>query len=378
MKRRLTAAEIATVEAASWVTSHLRRRLDALDTTKVRWSRERAWEWSERTPWLVGANFVSSTAGNQLEMFQAATFDPVTIDRELGWAADLGMNSMRIFLHDLLWETEGSGFLDRVDEVLSIAASHGIGVMPVLFDGIWDPRPQAGPQGDPKPGVHNSMWLQSPGASVISDRRQWARLRGYVEAVMGRFATDDRVQVWDLFNEPDSPNPAYAFHEARNKQRLVAELLEQIWDWADGVDPDQPVTAGLFMHTLRAVEARPVSKVMLERSDVISFHSYQPRHQLVEIIDRLEGFGRPLLCTEWMGRPTLPVSLLEVFEQRRVGCWTWGLVDGRTQTNYPWTSWFTRYDPEVDGWFHDLLRPDGTPYDTDEAALFRRVTAAYR
>src|SRR4029077_2592941 len=45
------------------------------------WTKERARAWADSTGWLVGSNFIPSTAINQLEMWQAATFDPRTIDR---------------------------------------------------------------------------------------------------------------------------------------------------------------------------------------------------------------------------------------------------------------------------------------------------------
>jgi hypothetical protein len=158
---------------------------------RSRWTPQQAHQWSARTPWLLGANFTPSTASNQLELWQDETYDPETIDRELGWASrTLGMNSIRLFLHDLLWTAYGSGFLDRIDEVLSIATAHGIRTMPVLFDGIWDPDPRPGQQRQPRRGVHNSTWVQSPGAAVISDRSRWPTLRPYVEAVIGRVPTN--------------------------------------------------------------------------------------------------------------------------------------------------------------------------------------------
>lgn len=40
--------------------------------------------------WYFGANFIPSTAINQLEMWQKETFDPTTIDRELGFARKIG------------------------------------------------------------------------------------------------------------------------------------------------------------------------------------------------------------------------------------------------------------------------------------------------
>ena len=307
-------------------------------------------------------------------MFQADTFDPETIDRELGWAAGLGMNSVRIFLHHLLWECEGDGFLDRFDRVLGLASGHGISVMPVLFDGIWDPEPRCGPQREPRPGVHNSTWVQSPGSVIVADPARWVALRPYVEAVMGRFGGDPRVSIWDLFNEPDSPNPAYLRREIPHKQQLMARLVDRVFDWATLVDPDQPLTVALFLHTSRAAErARATARVSLERSDVVSFHSYQSRRGLLRTIERLERTGRPLVCSEWMARPGSPVSLIDELAGRGVDAYCWGLVDGRTQTRYPWTSWVRRA-PASRPWFHDLLHRDGTPYDEAEAAHLRRVS----
>jgi hypothetical protein len=44
-------------------------------------------------------------------------------------------------------------------------------------------------------------------------------------------------------------------------------------------------------------------------------------------------------------------------------------VNGRTQTHLPWPG-FGRDDPPG-LWFHDLLHPDGTPYDPKEIEVFR-------
>lgn len=341
---------------------------------RARWSATRAQEWAARTGWLLGCNFSPSTAGNQLELWQAATFDPETIDRELGWAADLGMNSIRLFLHDLAYEVDPVGFLDRVDEVLGIADHHQISVMPVLFDGIWDPDPRPGPQREPRPGIHNSTWLQGPGATIVADRTRWAALRPYVDAVLGRFGTDPRVVVWDLFNEPDSPNPAHARRDPAHKAELIGDLLELVWNWAEAADPDQPLTVGVYLFPHRHPErASRVARTAIERSDVISFHSYAAEPGLVAAIDELSRHGRPLVCTEWMGRPTSPVALARVLRDRGVGAYTWGLVDGRTQTRFPWTSWVRRSGPDTP-WFHDLLHADGRPYRAAEADLLRELS----
>jgi len=337
--------------------------------SEARWSSERAQAWWDQVGWLAGCNFTPSTAGNQLELWQAETYDPETIDRELGWAAELGFNSIRMFLHHLLMDDPG--FHERLDEVLGIASSHGIGALLVLFDGCWNPEARLGPQPSPRPGIHNSTWVQSPGFEVLSDPRRWPELRRYVVDTIERFTHDPRVHGWDLFNEPNGTSVYYPRTDARDKYRLARELLGQVFDWAQEVDPDQPLTTGVFLGTSGAVErGDPINQVMLGRSDVISFHSYLGRKRLDATIDHLVAYGRPLLCTEWLGRPRSPANLIEVFADRDVAAYNWGLVDGRTQTKYPWTSWQRPTKPDAP-WFHELLHPDGVPYDRREAELIR-------
>ncbi len=127
-----------------------------------RWPKERALAWSSQQPWLVGCNFIPSTAINQLEMWQADTFDAPTIDRELGFAESVGMNVVRVFLHNLAWEQDAAGFKERMGRFLALAEQHHIKAMFVLFDSCWNDHPKSGKQPAPKPGVHNSGWLRAP------------------------------------------------------------------------------------------------------------------------------------------------------------------------------------------------------------------------
>jgi len=121
-----------------------------------KWSEQQARDWYAKQPWLLGSNYNPASAINQLEMWQADSFDPKRIDLELGWAEGLGMNTMRVFLHDLLWQQDPEGFKRRLDQFLTIAAKHKIRPMFVLFDAVWDPDAKLGKQRAPKPGVHNS------------------------------------------------------------------------------------------------------------------------------------------------------------------------------------------------------------------------------
>jgi len=346
-----------------------------------RWTREQADEWAARSGWRLGCNFTPSTAGNQLEFWQADTFDPDTIDRELGWAADtLGMNTVRVYLHDILHAQDADGFLARLDTFLSIADSHGIASVPVLFDGVWNTRPEPGPQPEPRPKLHNSVWVQGPGARILYDSTSWAGLRPYVDGVLCRFGDDARVLAWDVFNEPDQADRD-TFREGTRERKSAAAcgLLEQVFEWARETGAQQPLTVGVWEYGADHVPvANDFNTIALAMSDIVSFHCYMPEAALRGVITSLAAHGRPLLCTEWLARSEGSVAaLLPVFRELNIGAINWGLVDGRTQTRFPWRSW-TEKVTDDEPWFHELLHRDGTPYDPEEASLFRSVSPVRR
>jgi hypothetical protein len=326
-----------------------------------RWTQSEAEAWFDRQPWLVGSNFIPSTAINQLEMWQAETFDAPTLERELAWAAGLGMNTVRVFLHDLAWTVDQAGFKARLESFLRIAAGHEIRPMVVIFDDCWNANPKPGPQPALIPGVHNSGWLQSPGITSVNDPATWERLEGYVRDVVGSFGQDRRILMWDLYNEPGNSNQG---------ERSLP-LLCKAFEWARETAPCQPLTAGLWF------DNDSLNAFLLEASDVVTFHNYSNAAHLAAQIGDLRRYGRPLCCTEWLLRGQSEVATcLPVFAEQRVGCYNWGLVSGKTQTIYPWGA--PQGGPEPDVWFHDLLRSDGSPYVSDEARLFRELTALHR
>jgi len=312
-------------------------------------------------------------------MWQAETFDPETIERELGWAARLGFTSVRLFLHDLLWQHDREGLIERIDRVLALAEGHRITVLLVLFDGVWDPFPVFGPQAEPRAGIHNSRWVQSPGAEILDDSRRHETLAPYVQGVIERFADDPRVDGWDLFNEPDNPNLAYHELELADKAERALELVQKTFAWARELDPSQPLTVGLWQGEWgNAAKQSEMNRYCLEASDVISFHFYGELNALRRRVEMLRTTGRPLWCTEWLARRMGSCfdPLLPWFRDQEIGTWNWGLVAGRTQTHFPWDSWLRPYHDEPDPWFHEILRGDGSAYDEDEVAFIRATTGA--
>ncbi|MFZ5831209.1 MAG: cellulase family glycosylhydrolase [Planctomycetota bacterium] len=350
------------------------------------WPKERAAAWGEKTPWLVGSNYVPQSAINQLEMWQADTFDAETIDRELGWAKGLGFNSLRVFLHDIPWRTDRDGYFERIDRFLDICKKHDIGVMFVLFDSVWDPEPKAGKQPAPRPHVHNSGWVQGPGRAILEDPARHDELKGYVIDIVGRYRNDPRVQVWDLVNEPDNPNTNSYGPKGKNtemppekKQQMAYLLVEKAFAWAREAEPSQPLTVGVWGGFVEAdAKPIPVFTLALEESDVISFHNYRPLENMKRSVERMKQYGRPVLCTEYMARPVGSTfdPILGYLKQENVGAYNWGFVSGKSQTIYAWETWQKPSAGEPELWFHDIFRPGGTPYIPAEVQYIRQVTGA--
>jgi hypothetical protein len=353
------------------------------DTSTVpgRWPAERARTYYANREWPVGANYNNRGAINQLEMWQAESFDTAQIDQELGWAAEIGMNSMRVYLHNLLWEQDSTGFLDRLEQYLTIAGRHGISTTFVLFDSVWNPESELGEQPDPRPHTHNSGWVQSPPERQLTgDRSHFPQFRSYVQGLLRHFDGDERIFMYDLYNEPDNNNFGKFPGEAVDtKLDRVFPLMRATFAWAREVDPSQPLTAGVWWGDISDPDnLGDFNAFQLANSDIISFHSYGDTASLhAKWLDHFSRYDRPLVCTEYMARTagSTFAGYLPIFRRERIGAYNWGLVSGKSQTIYPWESWDSTFTVEPHLWFHDVFRPDGTPYDGDEANLIRELTA---
>jgi len=344
-----------------------------------RWSAEKANSWYDQQPWLVGSNYVPENAINELEMWQAQSFDAAQIDKELGWAEDIGMNTMRVFLHDLVWQENPDGFKKRIDQFLEISSRHHIKPLFVLFDSCWDPQPRLGMQHPPIPGVHNSGWVQSPGAAALGDPGQEGRLKAYVTGVVGAFANDPRVLGWDVWNEPSNTNDgSYPRQELADKRQRVEALLPKVFSWAREARPSQPLTSGVWdIDFEKGTAPTRTQQIQLDNSDVITFHNYGWPESFEKEVQFLEKFKRPVICTEYMARSAGSTfdTILPLAKKFKVGAINWGFVAGKTQTYYPWDSWRHPYildQPTV--WFHEVLHPDGKPYREAEVRLIRELT----
>ncbi|MFZ9938086.1 MAG: 1,4-beta-xylanase [Luteolibacter sp.] len=354
-----------------------------------RWTVERINQWQQRHGWLVGCNYLPATAINQHEMWSAKTWDPATIARELDLARDTGFNTLRVYLHDRTHAEDPAGLLNRMDEFLKMSSTRGIKPMFVFFDACWLPpnkMPTLIPE--PRPGTHNSGWLQSPGYDLVqgyaSDPRLQERLKSYVQAVLRKFAADSRVRCWDLFNEPGNAahlrfndqggeNPGE--HRAPFTFDGDLALLKDVFRWARDVAPSQPLTSGVWKW--ERAEDHPIARTQLENSDIISFHSYSALGRMKKSVQTLRAGagGRPLLCTEYMARHTGSTfeDILPFLAAENIGAINWGFVDGKSQTRYSWGSWRKPESPDAQ-WFHDIYQRDGKPYRPGEVELIRRIS----
>jgi len=329
------------------------------DISTGRWTKEQAADWYKSRNWMIGCNFIPSTAVNQLEMWQAETFDTITINRELGWAEAIGFNTVRVFLHHLAWEQDSDGFKNRLNKYLSIADRYHIGTIFVLFDDCWNSTYRAGKQPDPKLGIHNSQWVQDPGELLYQKPELIKELERYVKDIIGSFATDQRVILWDLYNEPG--NSGY--------DSKSLPLLKKVFEWARTVHPSQPLSAGVWNYKLTGLNSFQV-----ENSDVITYHNYENDSLHQKCIDSLRIYGRPLICTEYMRRNISRFdNITPLLKKENIGAINWGLVSGKTNTIFAWDT------PIPDGsepklWFHDIFRRDGTPYKPEEVELIKKLT----
>ena len=345
----------------------------------MKWTEKQSNTWYSRQPWLVGCNFLPSSAINQLEMFQEDTFDQKTIERELDWAKDLGFNSLRVYLHDLLW-SEKEKFKKTFEKFLNICNEREIKPIVVLFDDCHRPYPKIGKQPIPVRGVHNSGWKQSPGMKLVNqvvedeiDAKELNRLKEFIQGILLDYSADERILMWDIYNEPGQ----FGLGDKS------LGLLQLCWEWAHEIRPSQPLTS-----CLDGAIGDGILKLNGENSDVITFHTYEAE-KLDPTIQRLKEFKRPIMCTEYMAREfgtTFEFSL-PIFKKENIGCYNWGLVAGKSQTHFGWSTilelqkrkkngdFLNDLDeiPEPEEWFHDIFRKDGSPFKEAEITFIKQI-----
>ena len=337
---------------------------DSKETEPIngRWTKARINHWFSKLPWIIGCNYVPTYAINQIEMWQKMTFNPEIIDKELALAESIGFNTIRIFAHDLVWETERAGFFSRVRQFLDLCQKHHQRVIYTIFTNGGSEPSVMGTQPAPIPEFHNGQWRQTPGVTRIMNRpEKWGAMESYVKETITAFADDERILIWDLFNEPGN-----------NKQvKDIAGFVRLIFSWARAINPSQPMTSAFLDYKLD-----PLNAFLAENSDLMSFHNYGPKKSLESAIESLAVFGRPIVCKEWLARHLRSTveDCLPVFKKHNVGAINWGLIPGKMQTNIPWKHLLAKNPEYRKIWFHDLFDENHKPYKQSEIDLIKKLS----
>ena len=326
--------------------------------TAQQWTPERAWQWYRSQPLPIGVNYISANSVSYTEMWMDYGFDPRLIDHELSLAQGTGFNCVRVVLSFTVWQGEPKAFRDRFEAFLTICEKRGLKVIPAFFDDCaFGPLtdPVFGKQPDEVVGWEANAWSPSPGHKLVRDPKARHDLERYVKDIMTAHLSDPRISIWDLYNEPSN--------SGMGDDSLP--LLRDVFAWARQVSPLAPVTSAPWDGG-----TAKVSEFQAANSDIITFHSYAPPLKLLQRIEELKRLGRPMICSEWMNRDTgsTVAACLPLFLAERVGCVSWGLVNGRDQTQLPWDH--RPGDPPPKIWMCDLFRPDFSPYDPVELTEF--------
>lgn len=351
---------------------------------KRQWTCEEANAWYAEYPWIRGCNFIGSDCANRRDMWQSYKNDErmATADRELALAEKTGFNTVRLIMDFDVWLQERESYMEILEKYIALCAAHGQSVMLTLTAEAQLPR---GDFADFKPktlgeqnyalGYHQGRgplppeeaakapyhWLENP---ALKDK-----FLTMIRDIVGRYAHDGRVIVWNVYNEPG----------ITIRERSIP-LLNMIFETVRSLDPDQPLAAdiwrGIDFNT--GLPKTAEERLSLELSDIISYHSYTTFPQMVLLIEALKKFNRPLFCTEWLNRinHSNVKELYPLFHIENIANYCWGFVVGKTQTNEPWENlWKQYYDPnkhvdyDFTVWQHDLFRANLRPYDPKETEL---------
>jgi hypothetical protein len=319
-------AVVTIANAAFGVEVEVKEGVSAGEFTGKQWSPEKANKWYDAQPLPCGFNYIPANAISYTEMWMPYNFDPELIDKELALAEGVGFNCLRVILPFVVWEHDPQAFKKRLDTFLDICDKRGLKVMIIFFDDCkFGPiaDPVYGKQPEVVPGYYANGWTPSPGHSMVRENSTWPRLEKSVKDIISTHKNDDRVWIWDLYNEPTN-----------FIGDVSIPLVEKTFQWAREVNPTQPLTSGQWNGNAQ------LNNVIYQNSDIITFHNYGNAGYLTAHIDDLKQYGRPIICTEWMARTmgSLFKTHLPIFLNENVGCMHWGLVNGKTQTHYTWGS----------------------------------------
>jgi Predicted beta-xylosidase len=298
------------------------------------------YDWS----WVQGAVFVPTNVVNQIEQWR--NYDHEINDRELSYAKTYGINFVRVFMHNLLWENDQDNFIANMNDFLALADKYDIKVELVFFDDCWNDFPVWGDQLAPRYGAHNSRWVEGPGDAVKANyAANKAKLKDYVQGVVQEFGNNDAVVLWNVYNEPSNG-------ESGLMDTVTKQIMNDARIWIKQAGSIKPVTS-----TGGQFSGGPFS-------DFISYHPYESNYPTYP---SQFGPNSGVLADEVMNRLTQTVpGVVENFGKKGMGFVMWELGIGRDNTRFPWGSDVNPLTEEPAVPFHGIVYPDGHPWDVND------------
>lgn len=346
-----------------------------------KWTTERAWKWYHTQKWIRGYCGYPSNCVNRIALWQEYKHEEVfeQLDREFALAEKTGLNAVRAVLQFEVWQNQHDSFMRHLEEYFALADRHGLKVMLVLGNDCtvarsrWKPaifgeqHVDWGYHSGIKGGQHAGDYREA-GYQLLDNPDVETQYYEMVEELAEKFGRDDRLQIWNVWNEIGNSNrnglsvPAMEkFFEILREKHVMQPLTADVWKFDENME----------IYTEAELRA-------LELSDVISFHWYGSFDKTVQLIDNLKRYGRPLICTEWLNRyeGNDVEHLLPLFWLENIGSYHWGLMQGYSQTYEPWGGYFIRQQNgenlDLTKWQHDIYRFNGLPYVPQEIEVFRR------
>lgn len=352
---------------------------------RERWSIKQAWSWYQQQPWVMGINYVPSVTLHAIELWQEDTWPEVmeSVHREFELMEDIGINGVRMFLPFHIWYYDRDKFLNRMDRFLEELASHGITMMPVIFNDCVGVKPEditpSMTRGWQKYDIgHHGGHKDNPFTGDMErigwclwDEPEWrASQEEYLVALLERFGNDKRIYAWDLWNEPGNSN----------RHDMSIPYIKRTFEVAREVNPKQPLTAGVWSYPQdyginEAADVEPVQRLALDESDIITFHQYEGIERVRRVVKVLQRENRPMMNTEWLNRiqDNFVKDNLPLYCEEGIGSYSWGLVAGKSQHFLPWDELWNHRELPLNRWQHDLFDTFFTPYDVGELNLMRKM-----
>ncbi len=352
------------------------------------WTKEEAWTWYNRQPWIRGWVGYPSNCVNRIALWQKHNHQAVTeqIEREFALAKETGFNAVRTVIQFEVWYHEHDSFMANLEDYFMLADKYGLKVLLTLGNDCCAPKEfYVPPVFGEQPvdwGYHSGIshgphagGYTAPGYQLIDDPLYTEEYYRMVDEIAAKYAKDPRLQVWNIWNEIGN----------NRREMMSVPHMERFFEIVRSHDPIQPLTAECYRYSADNRVTTPAEIRAMELSDVISFHCYLTFDRTVQLIEHLkETYDRPLFCTEWLHRigNNRVEEIFPLFYLEKVACYCWGLVQGFSQTWEPHGCFMQQIaDPNYHGslqlhlWQHDLYRFNGLPYIASEIALIQKFAA---